>query len=333
MDSDDFFAYILDSDLVQIALPDWPARMSLAVCLSADGDCKMIVGQSDETAQLLTRVASVIERPERSFKVAPQVEGWPTRAVRFSEEQNILHLVSEAQHLVEIAEEFAKDPKRAEANASEEVTREEVARTVRRRLNLALVANRTIAKPKAAEPAETSEGMPAGFASLKAPSRRDCQFSTGHIGGHGKMIRVMLLPDQVSIQTAPAKATTIGFSSDFRHFYLPRTVLKGWKAGQAAIIDIDPEDFPPALRAVFLKQRFMIDATVTSEGVFLTHGLAVPAETPATAVPKRRSRLPLRAAAVAALALIGAGGALATLAVQQDANHIAEIDLAFWDNQ
>ena len=326
MTSDDTFAYIMDAELVRDALADWPEGMVLAVCLQADGDCKMVVGHDSEGSRILRRVAAAVDRAPRTFAVAPAVDGWPTRRVRFSDEQDILNMVADAPELVEVAARFAdmhgqpdaepaSDPEQAEP-AAKEPPQPSVMSQMKQRLHLGLT---TVRKPAPAE-----AGMPPGFAPLDSPSRAGCQFATGTIGGHGAGVRVAVSPDKISIQTEPKTASKVGFSADFRHFYLPREVLKGWKPGRAAIIDIPAEKFPESLRNAFMGRKFHLDVTVTSEGVFLTHGPALPAEQTPVSESKRRWRLPLRAAA-AILVALGAGGAALAVMTGTTAPEVAEL--------
>lgn len=338
MSSDDAFAYVLDEDVVRAALPGWPADMNLILCLKADGRCEMVVcHREEEGRRALRKAAAVMARPERSFAVAPEVEGWPTRRVRFSEEQEMLKLVAEADHLEEMALDYAinwrfardegLDPDDVAAGRGRPrpapeppapAERESVVQEVRRRLHLSLVktdkpaGRKPRARPAAVEGGEpATPGMPVGFAPCATPARSECQFASGHIGVNGDNVRVTLAPDLVTIRTKPVRVSEIGFSADFSRFFLPRDVLKGWKAGRTAILDIPQGQFPETLRRLFSAQGFHLEATVTAEGVFLAPGAPLPVDRPK---PRRRWLTPRRAAMIAVLTLGGvAGAAWATL--------------------
>ena len=107
MNNDDVFAYVFEEDLIRSALPDWPQGMIAVLCLRADGDCKTVVGHIEEGHRVLRRVAQAMDMPERSFAVTPEVDGWPTRRVRFSEEQDMLKLIAGADQLSELAADYA----------------------------------------------------------------------------------------------------------------------------------------------------------------------------------------------------------------------------------
>ncbi|MWD28451.1 hypothetical protein E0K89_013280 [Aquicoccus sp. SCR17] len=332
MKSDDAFAYVLDEDLVRAVLPDWPEAMGLVLCLSADGRCETVVFHRDEGARALRKAAAVLGRPARSFPVAPAAEGWPTRRVRFSEEQEMLRLVAAAADLRELAQDyainyrFARDegldpddvaqgrvPGRiGDRSAPEPDRKAEIAREVRRRLHLSLAAE---GKRRAPVPlqvgvaqagAAQGVGMPAGFAPVALPARRECHFASGRIGAHGGNVRITLAPELVTIRTRPAKVEEIGFSPDFSRFYLPRHALSQWKPGRVAILDVPMAQFPDSLRALFGARSFHLEATVTAEGVFLAPGAPLPEEGPA---PRRRWLSPRRAAMIGVLGLGTLAGA------------------------
>ena len=107
MTNDDAFAYLMDADLVRSALPDWPAELGLVLCLVADGTCRTAVFHREESSRALRKAAGLLGRAERSFAVAPAVEGWPSRRVRFSEEQELLNIVAGEPGLVEVATDYA----------------------------------------------------------------------------------------------------------------------------------------------------------------------------------------------------------------------------------
>ena len=142
MNNSDAFAYCLDAELVRSVLPDWPEVLSLLLCLKADGTCRTVIFHAEEGSRALRRAAAALELPTRSFPVAPEVKGWPTRAVRFSEEQDMLTLVAGIPKLVAKAKDYLERyehekeaPKAPEAVAEE---KEPIHAGPVRRLNLGL---------------------------------------------------------------------------------------------------------------------------------------------------------------------------------------------------
>lgn len=339
MNKNDLFAYVLQDTLVRCVLPDWPVGLSLAVCLRADGSCKMVVGHSGQDARLLIRVAVMHDRPAGSFPVAPEAFGWPTRKVRFSEEQDILRLVADAEGLVDTAEKFAR-AHAAEAAEPPKPTAEPRAKTpaapAKPRLNL----GPALRKPAPPAPAPVSAPapaglprMPQGFAPADATGRRDCLFASGHIGRHGDAVRIALNPDQITIHTRPERATEVGFSVDFRQFHLPREVLRNWRPGQPAVIDIPPTAFPAGLCERLASCRFRIEATVTSEGLFLTQGAEIVEmpDMPAMAAVAPRWSLSFRHVAALALFLFGSAAATYILLGEERPMDMAMLELALSD--
>lgn len=318
MNNSEAFAYSFDEELVRSVLPDWPADISVLLCLKADGSCRTVIYHNEEGTRALRRAAAVLDLPTRSFAVAPEVKGWPTRAVRFSEEQDMLTIVSGVSGLVDKAKAYAENYKTEQEQASRKEA--EGAEPVRagptRRLNLGLakadiaekVRRLTAETPQ--PPAPPAARMPFGF--MPGGPQRECQFGAGHIGIAGSFVRVILAPERVTVNTDPVVVNEIGFSADFLRFYLPRAALAGWLPGRAAVLDIPLGSFPEALLRAFEGRLLHVEATITSEGVFLAPGGPVteprveveaeeePQLTPQpSARPRRRWLTPLRAAAAA----------------------------------
>ena len=318
MNNSDAFAYCFDEELVRSVLPDWPADLSLLLCLKADGTCRTVIFHVEEGSRALRRAAAAMDLPTRSFPVAPEVKGWPTRVVRFSEEQDMLTIVAGVSGLAEkariYAQEYqadkdaAKAPKAVTEGAEAPPLKEKIQAGPTRRLNLGLakadIAEKVRRMAAEVPPPPSAPQMPAGF--LPGGAQRECQFGAGHIGIAGGYVRIVLSPDRVTVHTGPEVVTEIGFSADFWRFYLPRSALRGWVPGKAAVLDVPIESFPEALRRAFEGRLYHVEATITSEGVFLAPGGPVATEEVRTEpVPqpvirsRRRWLTPLRAAAAA----------------------------------
>ena len=103
----DKLAYLLEAEHLAGIFAEWPDEMNVALCLDDRGGCEIMVYHKDEGRTVLRKVASVLDRPLGSFIVAPEVKGYPTRRVMFSEEQKLLSLVADAWDLPEIATDYA----------------------------------------------------------------------------------------------------------------------------------------------------------------------------------------------------------------------------------
>lgn len=99
--------YFLEEDVVAALLPGWPAEMQVAVCLSSEGECDLAIHHRSEEARIPARVAALVGRCRQDLCVVPQIDGYETRKVLFSQEQQLLSLVADSPHLTEMACDYA----------------------------------------------------------------------------------------------------------------------------------------------------------------------------------------------------------------------------------
>ena len=327
------FAYCFDEEVIRSVLPAWPEDLGLLLCLTSDGGSHALIFHSDEHARVLRRAADLLSLAPRSFPVTPQVKGWPTRTVRFSEEQSLLKLVLAMKDLPEKARAYLTRYRSEQEKA--EAAETEAAAETGPRASLSMAKADVLERIRRKRAESAAIHIPAGFQT--GGPKLECRFGTGFIGKFETYVRLILGPDAVSIHTTPARVTEVGISSDFRRLFVPRKAIGDWAPGRPAVIDMPIEVFPPALREIFSGGMFHADITVTSDGIYIAPGAAVeipeepgPVEVPHPAArPRPRLwRLPIRAAAaclvagtaVAGVAMVPSGfaGAVPSAAVQQD---------------
>ena len=107
MNQTDKLAYFLDADQLAGVFAEWPDDMNVVLCLEDSGDCEIVVYHQDEGHSVLSKVAGILERPVGEFTVVPEMRGYPTRKVFFSEEQKLLTLVADTIDLPETALDYA----------------------------------------------------------------------------------------------------------------------------------------------------------------------------------------------------------------------------------
>ena len=95
MNQTDKLAYFLDADQLAGVFAEWPDDMNVVLCLEDSGDCEIVVYHQDEGHSVLSKVAGILERSVGEFTVVPEMRGYPTRKVFFSEEQKLLTLVAD----------------------------------------------------------------------------------------------------------------------------------------------------------------------------------------------------------------------------------------------
>lgn len=103
----DKLAYLLEAEQLAGIFVDWPNEMNVALCLDDSGGCEVMVYHQAEGRTALRKVASLLGRPLGEFVVVPEIKGYPTRKVMFSEEQKLLAIVADAHDLPETATDYA----------------------------------------------------------------------------------------------------------------------------------------------------------------------------------------------------------------------------------
>ena len=85
---------------------DWPKRMQLAVCLTSDGDCQMVVHREEEGRRFLTRLQRLLAVPLEDVCFFPEIEGYASRRLLYSEEKQLFALIQNAPEIVEEARDY-----------------------------------------------------------------------------------------------------------------------------------------------------------------------------------------------------------------------------------
>ncbi|WP_255104360.1 hypothetical protein [Shimia sp. CNT1-13L.2] len=85
----------------------WPSDMSLAICLFADGDCRLIVFREEEQRSVLARLSRHFEIEPSDMCVVPKADGYPTRVLHYSDQQRLMALVAEQQDIVDEAADYS----------------------------------------------------------------------------------------------------------------------------------------------------------------------------------------------------------------------------------
>lgn len=311
----DTLAYFLEEGTLKGILRDWPAGMSLVMCMDEAGKCELVVFHEKEAERILSRVAAVLGKPAGSFSVVPQVQGYPTRKVLFSEEQKLLALVADSDHLGEIASDYAINF----TFAHEEGLDPEALMAVRRAPNDrtgagkaddavrggAKAATLSRAAPAAKAPAFRHSssvpllGLSADYVRMSDAEKQDCHFLEGLLDTEGAAIRLTIRPDAMGEDPAPQAVPGIAFRDDFSRFVLPRASLgPRWRPGTAARFVIPASEFPAPLAERFRSGPHRAQVTITRGGIFVAPGARVEPEQAATPAPspkrvdRRRLRLP-----------------------------------------
>ncbi len=301
------FVYIFEAEAVAAAMSDWPEQMQVAVCLTPDGGCELVVHHADELGRILQRIAAM--QGEEGMAVAPDVAGYATRKVLFSEEQQLLSLVADSPDLAELACDYAinyrfardqgLDPDPTLNMAGPEIgpevapeTGPEIAQEVAPAMEPATGA---AALTERSRMFLTHLSLPSGYAAHSVAQKPECFFLTGRLERVGDDMRLHIAPEATQDGAPPVRATRIGFRDDYARFVLPRSDLDGWTVGQAVRLDMRLDLFPDAVIARYLQVSDACQVTITARGVFVSPAslcnlapLQAPVAASAVAKPKRR---------------------------------------------
>lgn len=325
------FVYLLEEEAVAAMLSGWPADMQVAVCLTPGGGCDLAVHHRSELSRVLDRIATLHGLDAQDLYVAPRVEGYPTRKVLFSEEQQLLSFVADSPNLVELASDYAINYRfaRDEGLDPDMLARAAVGRrpAVRK------------AKPPRTAPAGVGTGaspmsprsaafithlsLPSGYAAPTPAQPQECIFVDGRLQRVDDKVRLTIAPDKAK-GTEPAIAVQrIGCRDDFARFVLPRSLLAGWSPDKAALFELPVNLFPQAVIDRYMRAPHDCQVTVTVRGIFVSFGAPVAATpkesrpaapvTPVVAArPRRRLFKSVHVAVVVLVAMMVATGHFAT---------------------
>ncbi|MGR3465449.1 hypothetical protein [Limimaricola sp.] len=311
MSSVETLAYFLEEDSLRGVLRGWPEGMQLMVRLDGSGRCELMVHHRDEAGRVLDTLRESLGEMAETLAVVPQVEGYATRRVRFSEEQQLLGLAASADGLSESAQDYAINYRfaREEGLDPEAVIGRDARRFAEEiESDLPQVSERRA--PRRAAPPPEPRLFPEGFEAANDPARRECALVSAHLHGQGARVRLTLEPDAAQGSELPLTVGNVGHSEDFGCFVLPRGALADWQPGTPLVIDMPQEQFPEAWAARFRRQTHNAQVSITSGGIFvrpLLPAMAAPAEAPMVQVEEGWSLgRPLRAALlVAGMVLAG----------------------------
>lgn len=97
----------LGQDALRGIFAHWPKSMNVAICCREDGECSMIVFHDGEGVRVIPRVKRIFGPSVSEVASFPEVSGFSTRKLLFSEEREIHSIVRNAPELVEEAQDYS----------------------------------------------------------------------------------------------------------------------------------------------------------------------------------------------------------------------------------
>lgn len=112
MDHPTTLIYLFDQETLSNLFENWPSSMRVALCIDEEGGGHVALLREDEVADAPVRIAQLLDRDDSDFVIVPTFGGYPTRKIRFSEEQQLCGMLAELSdlplrarsHLAELSE-------------------------------------------------------------------------------------------------------------------------------------------------------------------------------------------------------------------------------------
>lgn len=98
---------LVDADDVKSVFATWPDDICLAVCLTREGACSMIVFRREERPDVPERLVLQLGVSHRDVCFVPRVPGFATRSFLYSEERRLMALVASDPAVLEEAIDYA----------------------------------------------------------------------------------------------------------------------------------------------------------------------------------------------------------------------------------
>ena len=282
------FIYFVEPEVIEGVLSGWPQEMRLALCLYKSGRCEIMMFHCREGQGIIKRMRDILKLEEGSFGVVPETRGYPTKAIRFSDQQHFLKLMMEKEDLCEIASDYAINYRFAEEEGldpnyftnrsykGKKPTSNPVAKANLRAKPF--VSRRS--KPKA--PPTLGKGGKSqhitNFISGGKTQYRGNFAEVARIEKNGRNILLTLNPDTALSNLPTLRASGIIHIEEFNQFLLERPLLEKWKAGQSAVIQMPIDQLFSKFPSDYFDTPRLAVVMIVPKDIFVTCGPEIPSE-------------------------------------------------------
>ena len=286
------FAYFVDPAEMVLLVEGWPSDMRLVLCLDSGGLCEFLVFHDDEEREIFDRVAEVFDRPVGAFAVSPEVEGFPTRSLLFSEENALLRAVQESEGLQEIASDYLINYNFA---LEEGLDPDKFLRSgARPDDELALRATTEKIFPMRSKASSHKRKFrsrtPEGYVPVDVVASDECFYLPLDMWRVGDRIRIASASD-AHFEIVPTLVREIAFRDDFSSVYIPRKLLpEQWRPQDGLVFEIPVELFPSGFAENCGHRKVRL--AVMPRGVFVEFGGAVTPPQPGAPLAGASSPVP-----------------------------------------
>lgn len=105
--NEQIMAVLLEADDLRLVHRSWPLNMRLAVCLMPSGECQLMLFREEEAATFPKRLRKHLGLRSEELSIYPPVAGFPSRAVKYSDERSLAALLADTPGLLEDAHDYS----------------------------------------------------------------------------------------------------------------------------------------------------------------------------------------------------------------------------------
>ena len=268
----DALVYFVDPMELDVRSPGWPDHMRLLLCMDSDGLCEFVVYHEAEEYTILDRVAEILNRAVGEFAISPDVEGYPKRRLRFSEENALLKAIQDSKNLLEIATDYLinYDFAKEEGLDFDKLMRPRQRSDDDTSLRVTTGKIFSVGAKNGRRKKMAPSGLPAGYAAADEVGAEECFYLGLEMWLVGGRIRIASGTD-TSSTVIPTLAREIALRDDFSSVYIPRDVLPNrWTPEDNLLIDIPSELFPTGFAANCGRRK--VQVAVMPRGIFIEFG-------------------------------------------------------------
>ena len=98
---------LLDAEDMRLIDQSWPGDMRVGVCLMPSGECELMLFHREESERFPDRLRDHFGLRPSEISIHPQVPGFATHQMKYSEERALANLLSDNASLVEDAQDYS----------------------------------------------------------------------------------------------------------------------------------------------------------------------------------------------------------------------------------
>ncbi len=282
------FIYFVEPEVMEGALSGWPQKMRLALCLYKSGRIEIMMFHCKESQGIIKRMRDILKLETGSFGIVPEARGYPTKAIRFSDQQHFLKLIMEKEDLCEIASDYAINYRFAEeegldpnyfTNSSNKGEKPARLPTVRPGMSATLFQSRRPKTKKRLAVKTTAKAQKiTNFISGEKEYFKGSFAEVARIEASGTNVLLTLNPDAAASNLPVLQAFGVTHIDEYNQFLLDRPLVKNWTAGQSAVIEIPIDQLSSKFPSNYFDTPRIAVVMIVPKDIYVTCGPKIPSE-------------------------------------------------------